>query len=339
MPSSEYPTRRATDVAYLDRDEFDPPTSLLNLPWVDCHNHAHTLSWADRENYSLAGCEGMVMVASGYHWTPYKPVEARDVQFLWDDVVNRKRAIERAHFFDTYLALGIHTGVRIEDPDDLLERMRSYADLDGVVAIGETGITPAQHAEAWDLAEQRAVVEAQMGIAADCDLPVILHTPNVGVDPDRDYRPGVGLPGYESNVELGQDPVLTGENPALEAVKIDVEAAADAGLPEERIVASHADTNNVDYLLGETDCYVSFTVGYPWLTGIDAADVANAIEAYGPERVMVDTDCANVLKTDVFSVKRAILELYRLGVDEETIRQVVYETPREVFGLGTETGD
>ncbi|WP_136602990.1 TatD family hydrolase [Salinigranum halophilum] len=330
--SSNYPTRRPTDEAYLDDASFDPPTSLLTLPWVDCHNHAHTLSFADRERYAVAGCRSMVMVASGYHWTPYKPVRSEDIRYLWDDVINRKRAIERQHFFETNLALGVHTGVRIEDPDDLLAAMADYCRLDEVVALGETGVTPAQHAEAWALDEQRAVVQAQMELAADHDLPVILHTPN-DIDDGPSYRDGVGLPGFESNVSLAREPVLTGENPALEAVKIDVAAAADAGLPEERIVASHADPNNVDYLLGETDCHVSFTVGYPWLTGVDAVDVADAIREYGPDRVMMDTDCANILRTDVFSVKKAIFELYRLGIDVDTIRKVVLENPMQVFGL------
>ncbi|WP_142859894.1 TatD family hydrolase [Salinigranum halophilum] len=330
--SSNYPTRRPTDEAYLDDASFDPPTSLLTLPWVDCHNHAHTLSFADRERYAVAGCRSMVMVASGYHWTPYKPVRCEDIRYLWDDVINRKRAIERQHFFETNLALGIHTGVRIEDPDDLLAAMAEYCRLDDVVALGETGVTPAQHAEAWALDEQRAVVQAQMELAADHDLPVILHTPN-DIDDGPRYRDGVGLPGFESNVSLAREPVLTGENPALEAVKIDVAAAAAAGLPEERVVASHADPNNVDYLLGETDCHVSFTVGYPWLTGVDATDVADAIREYGPDRVMMDTDCANILRTDVFSVKKAIFELYRLGIDVDAIRKVVLENPMRVFGL------
>lgn len=331
---SEYPTRRATDDAMLDDESFDPPSSLLNIPWIDGHNHAHTLSWEDRERYAIAGCRAMVMVASGYHWTPYKPVDAEDVRFLWDDVINRKRPIERNHLFEVGLALGVHTGVRITNPDDLLEHMARYCRREDVVALGETGVTPTQHVEAWALDEQRAVVEAQMELAADHDLPVILHTPNPGTGDGPSYRAGVGIPGYEKNLEFAQEPVITGDTPALDAVKIDIEAASDADLPQDRIVASHADPNNVDYLLGETDCYASFTVGYPWLTGVDATDVAEAIREYGPDRVMVDTDCANVLRTDVFSVKRTALELYRLGIDEAEIRQVVFENPREVFGLG-----
>lgn len=327
------PTRRPTDATHAD-GEPDLPRELLNLPWIDVHNHAHTLSWGDRERYALAGCRAMVMVASGYHWTPYKPVRATDVRYLWDDAINRRPAIERNHFVEAKLGLGIHTGVRIENPDDLLSAMDGYLDLEEVVAVGETGVTPAQHVSRWDLAEQRAVVEAQMELATDHDLPVILHTPNRSGDSGRSYRPGMGTPGYEKNPGLAQEPVIDAENPALEAVRIDVEAARDAGLAEQRVVASHADPNNTEYLMEETDCYLSYTIGHSWLVGVDAADVADAIEAYGPDRIMVDTDCANVLRTDPFALKRAVFELWRYGIDVDAIRQVVSENPRDVFGVG-----
>jgi predicted metal-dependent TIM-barrel fold hydrolase len=49
---------------------------------------------------------------------------------------------------------------------------------------------------------------------------------------------------------------------------------------------------------------------------------------------MVDTDCANVLRTDPYAVKRAIFELYRYGIEPEDIRQAVWENPRDVYGLG-----
>ncbi len=337
----EYPTVRPTDASVIDGqpdagDGVDLPTELLNLPWIDAHNHAHTLSWSDRERYALAGCRSMLMVASGYHWTPYKPVRASDVRFLWDDAINRRAAIERNHFFEAKLGLGIHTGVRIENPDELLEAMADYCALDEVVAVGETGVTPTQHVEAWDLDEQRAVVEAQMALADAHDLPVILHTPNRSVVGEgRSYRPELGTPGYEKNPGIGTEPVIEGNNPALEAVRIDVEAAHNAGLDERRVVASHADANNTGYLMSETDCYLSFTIGHSWLVGVTPADVADAIDEYGPDRIMIDTDCANVLRTDPYALKRAIFELYRYGIDVDTIRQVVLENPQEVFGLAT----
>ncbi|MGM0604623.1 MAG: TatD family hydrolase [Halobacteriota archaeon] len=330
--NSTHPTARPTDASHLQA-ESDLPTDLLNLPWIDGHNHAQTLSWDDRERYALSGCAGMVMVASGYHWTPYKPVQAADVRFLWDDAINRRAGIERNHFFQARLGLGVHTGVRIENPDTLLEAMDEYLALEAVVAVGETGVTPIQQVEAWGVDQQQAIVQAQMERADAHDLPVILHAPNTGVDENRARRPELGTPGYEKNTALAAEPVLTGENPALESVKLDIEAARDAGLDEDRIVVSHADTNNTAYLMGETDCYLSYTIGHSWLTDIDAADVADAIDTYGPDRIMVDTDCANVLRTDPYAIKRAIFDLYRYGIDPEAVRTVVWKNPRDVFGF------
>nr|WP_223301992.1 hypothetical protein [Haladaptatus sp. R4] len=48
---------------------------------------------------------------------------------------------------------------------------------------------------------------------------------------------------------------------------------------------------------------------------------------------MIDTDCANVLRTDPDAIKRAMFELYRYGIDTESIRKVVFENPRDVFGF------
>jgi predicted metal-dependent TIM-barrel fold hydrolase len=329
--TSSHPTKRPTDAAHLDDTDVELPPELLNLPWVDIHNHAHTLSWEDRERYALAGCRSMMMVASGYHWTPYKPVEADDIRFLWDDAINRRAAIQRNHFFEAKLGLGIHTGVRIENPDELLDAMDRYCELDEVIVIGETGVTPAQHVSRWDVDHQQAIVQGQMELADEHDLPVLLHTPNQSTDSKRSYRDGMGVPGYEKNTGLGAEPVIDSENPALDSVKRDVEAMRDAGLDDRQVVASHADGNNTEYLMENTDCYLSYTIGHSWLIGVDAADVANAIDEHGRERIMIDTDCANVLRTDPFALKRAIFELYRYGIDETAIRKVVLENPRDVF--------
>ncbi|TKX78604.1 hypothetical protein EXE53_20355, partial [Halorubrum sp. SD626R] len=59
-------------------------------------------------------------------------------------------------------------------------------------------------------------------------------------------------------------------------------------------------------------------------------------DEYGSDRIMVDTDCANVLRTDPFALKRAIFELYRYGIDVDDIRRVVVENPRTVFGFEEE---
>lgn len=326
---------RPTVAERVDVDASEYPTELLNLPWIDVHNHAHTLSWTDREQYALAGCQAMIMVASGNHWIPYKPARAEDFRYLWDQAIDRRVAIARNHFFDPHLAIGIQTGVRVENPQSLLDAMETYCETEAVVAIGETGIRPTQQAEAWEFDEQRAVVEGQMAVAARHDLPVILHTPSRLRGTDREYRDGIDIPGYEKLTTLDQPPVMDADRPELVATQLDIEAASAAGFPENRIVASHADPDNLDYLLAETDCYASFTIGNGWLTGVTVETVAEVIDAYGPDRIMLDTDAANVMRSDVSSIKRAMFELYRLGVEMDAIQQVVLDNPRTVFDIGT----
>ena len=318
----------------VERQAEAPPSELLNLPWVDVHNHAHTLSWSDRERFGLAGCRAMVMVASGVHWTPYDPVRPRDVEYLWDQTFKRREAMAREHAFEASLAVGVQTGVHVEDAAELVANMERYCATEEVVAVGETGVTPSQHGSPWPVDDQRAVIKAQMELADRQDLPVILHTPNRSAAGEGTYRPGFGPSGYERPTDGKSDPVLDTDDPLVDAVRMDVEAAADAGLPEHRVVASHADPDNLAYLAEETDCYLSFTVGHEWMTGVSAGTVADAIHAYGPDRIMMDTDCANVIRCDPLDYKRAVLELYRLGVDVEDIRTVVLENPREVFGVG-----
>jgi hypothetical protein len=82
-----------------------------------------------------------------------------------------------------------------------------------------------------------------------------------------------------------------------------------------------------------TNCPLAFTVGAPWLRGVDARDVAAAIEEYGPDRILVDTDLFGAMRCDPFAMKRTIFDLLRLGIAREDVRQVVYENPKSVLGL------
>ncbi|WP_121743387.1 TatD family hydrolase [Natronorubrum halophilum] len=327
----KYPTRRPTDAEYSLEESEPIPPELTSMPWIDIHNHAHTLSWNEREKFAISGCRSMVMMAAAYYWTPYKPVAPEDVRYLWDDALSRLAQIRESHLLDANVGIGIHTGARVENYEDLLDVLPDYCELEEVAAIGEIGITEAQHVAGWDLESQKDVTRRQLEIAADHDLPAILHTPADLEDVDFPDRVRGDIPGYELDLSLQQEPVLTLDYPKREAIEIDIDLKDDAGLPDEQLVLSHADKKIAPYVLENTDCYLSFTVSYPWLLGVTPTDVAEVIAEYGPDRILVETDSAGVLRSDVFAFKRTILEMYRMGLDVETIRQVVYENPRDVL--------
>ncbi|MFL9629280.1 hypothetical protein, partial [Aeromonas jandaei] len=85
-------------------------------------------------------------------------------------------------------------------------------------------------------------------------------------------------------------------NPKREAVEIDLELAEEAGLPDEQLVLSHMDRKIAPYLLENTDCYCSFTISYPWLLGVEPPHVAEIVDEYGPDRILIETDSAGVLR-------------------------------------------
>ncbi|MEY7851638.1 TatD family hydrolase [Natrarchaeobius sp. A-rgal3] len=329
--NDEYPTARP--IARVAREDAgnDDETELPNVPWVDVHNHAHTLSWGDREKYALSGCESMVTMAAGYHWTPYRPVEPADVRYLWDDALARLGGINDAHPFDASLGIGIHTGARVDRVDELLSVMPSYLELEEVDAVGEVGLTPSQHGSRWPLEEQKAVTRAQFQLAREYDLPAITHTPSDPDDVDVPFRERRRMPGYEKESSLQREPVFGSENVKRDAIEHCLELKDEAGLADDRLVLSHGTTEVAPFVLENTDCYLSFTVSYPWLLGVGARDVAAVIDEYGPERVLVETDAANVLRGDAFAFKRTIFDLYRMGIDVETIRTVVYENPQSLL--------
>lgn len=329
----QYPTKRPTDAEHTSESEHSFPPELTTLPWIDVHNHAHTLSWNDRERFALSGCHAMVMMAAAYYWTPYKPVAPDDVRYLWDDALNRLDPIRQSHIFDARLGIGIHTGARVDDVDELLSVMPEYLALDEVAAVGEIGITAAQHVSRWDLESQTLVMRRQLELAREYDLPAIVHTPPNLDDVDIPYRERGPIPGYELNMDLQQEPAIEAENAKRAATELDIELKDDTGLPDDQLVLSHADRHIAPLVLENTDCYLSFTISYPWLLGVTARDVAAVVEEYGPDRVLIETDSAGILRSDVFSFRRAIFDLYRLGLEVDTIRQVVYENPQRVLGL------
>jgi hypothetical protein len=328
MPS-DYPTKRPIGVAPGDRtrgERYDP--AVANIPWIDSHQHTHTLSWSDRETFELTGAEALIAIASSYYWSPYRPVQPDDVRFLWDDALRRATQIADSHFFDQYLAIAVHTWSRVEEWETLLDVLPAYCELDEVVAIGETGIESIQHTEQWPLEEQREVVAAQMDVARETGLPVIVHTPGGS---DKGSLPLWHEGRYEEADANFADPVLDPDDPKLEATEIDVELADEVGLPDQQVVVDHADPSIVPFVMENTDCYLNFTL--TWFRTVDVGDVAETIRTYGPDRVMIDTDLLGPMKGDPFTMKRAIFDLVRAGIDPDDVRQVVYENPKDVFGI------
>jgi len=83
---------------------------------------------------------------------------------------------------------GIHPHVAERATDDDFARIRALADEPEVVAIGETGLDFHYDNSPRDV--QRRVFERQLAIAADCDLPVVVHSRSADDDTAAMIRNG-----------------------------------------------------------------------------------------------------------------------------------------------------
>lgn len=306
-----------------------PSPADAAIPWIDIHQHTQSLTWNDREKFDLSGGRAAVMIAAGYYWTPYRPVAADDIRFLWDDALRRAETFRRNHVYDQYVAVGVHTWTRVEDPEAILADLPDYCELDEVVAIGETGIESTQHTSAWDLDGQRPVIREQCHIARETGLPILIHTPGSS----KGDMPAWYADRYEEEDESFTPSVLDSPATKRDAVEIDLDIAEEAGLPQKQMVIDHANPDIAPRILEETGCYLSFTVGAEWLRGVTADDVADVIRSYGPDRILLDTDLFGAMRTDPFAMRRTILALLGLGIDPSAVRKVVYENPKDLLNI------
>lgn len=323
------PTARSIGIPDASQLADTPSTSAdAQIPWIDVHQHTQSLTWNDRDKFDLSGAQAVVMIAASYYWSPYRPVSPDDVRFLWDDAIRRAEVFSRCHFYDQYVAVGIHTWAKVTDYETLLEVLPDYAALDSVVAIGETGIEVTQHTSAWSLADQREAVAAQMRIARDVGLPIILHTPGS----DKGDMPAWHADRYEEMNASFTEPVLDPATAKADAVDICLDLKDEVGLSDDQVLIDHGSPEIAPAVLETTDCYLGFSVSAGWLRGLDIGDVAAVIKEYGPEQILLDTDLAGAMRNDPFAMKQAILDLLRLGVEPAAVRQVVYENPLDLIG-------
>lgn len=339
--SEEGPTRRSLG-RFRDEDVgFDqelPPDAAF-IPWIDIHQHGHEGSWNTRHEFDISGGLATVMVSNAAHSAPYRPMTASDLQFLWDSTLRRSHAISRSHFFDAYVAVGIHTTrTQTKNYEELLDILPAYTELEKVVAIGEIGISlnTVQVAEPWTLDEQKEVVASQMEIARDTDTPVLIHTPKVMKREGDKFVRGKTEGGHNLSVsnDLPAEQTLNPETAKIDAVQMDIELADQVGISDELLVVDHAEEEIVPFVMDNTNCYLGFTLyGHPEDNHPDIEVVADTIEEYGPDRIVIDTDTGGVAEHRPFALKEIILDLLRLDIPPEDVRQVVYENPREILGL------
>jgi len=174
----------------------------------------------------------------------------------------------------------------------VIDALPRFLAREGVVAMGELGY------DEQTAAEDKAL-RAQIELAKEFDLPIMIHTPH------RDKRPGT-LRTMDVLKEHGFDPA--------------------------RCVIDHNNEETIREVF-ERGYWCAFSI-YP-NTKMGSERMAAIVESYGPERLIVDSACDWGVSDPLAVAKTARLMAQR-GVSADAIHQVVYANALAVYGLNTE---
>lgn len=251
--------------------------------------HIHMTSRTTKDYEEMAR-EGIVAVVEPAFWVgqPRTHVGTFEDYFLsllgWE----RFRASQFGILHFCTLALNPKEANNPAVAQGVLDMLPRYLEKDGVVAIGEIGFDDQTEAE-----EQYFV--AQMKLAMDFDLPVLIHTPH------RDKKRGT-----ERSLALVKE----------------------VGIPEERVLIDHNTEETLPLVLA-TGCWAGHSL-YPY-TKMDEARMIALVRRYGGARILMNS-AADWGISDPLKVPKTVKMMRDSHIPEDTIQTIVWENPMEFFG-------
>lgn len=171
---------------------------------------------------------------------------------------------------------------------EVLAEVPRYLLKDGVVAVGEVGydsMTP----------EEDEVFAAQLQMAREAELPVLVHTPH------RDK--------------------LAGTRRTLDVV-------AESGLPPEQVLVDHLNETNVA-LVRDAGAWAGFSI-YPD-TKMDEDRMVAILQEFGTERMIVNS-AADWGRSDPLKTAKTGHAMLAAGFSEDDVDQVLWRNPVAFYG-------
>ncbi|HLB12981.1 MAG TPA: TatD family hydrolase [Dehalococcoidia bacterium] len=130
--------------------------------------------------------------------------------------------------------------------------------------------------------------------------------------------------------DLGKPCVVhTPEKNKAEIARLVMEVISQVAISLDQVVIDHVDTRIADAVRG-FGSWMGLSV-QPFK--ISDKEAASLVQAYGSDRVMLDSDLASGV-SDVLSIPKAIFEMKSAGISAEEIRKVTYENAASFYRVG-----
>jgi predicted metal-dependent TIM-barrel fold hydrolase len=256
------------------------------MHFFDPHIHMTSRTTDDYEAMASAGIVGIVEPA---FWLGQPRTQVGSFIDYFSALIGWERFRAKQFGIAHYCTMGLNPK-EANDPrvaDAVLELLPRYLQKDGVVAVREIGfddITPA---------EEKAFA-AQMELAKNANLPVLIHTPH------RDKKKGTER--------------------TLAVVR-------ESGVPEELVLIDHNNEETLP-LVKETGCWAGHSV-YPE-TKMTEARMVDLLKRYGLTRMIVNS-AADWGKSDPLKVPKTAEAMRGAGFSSADIQQVLFENPVRFF--------
>jgi predicted metal-dependent TIM-barrel fold hydrolase len=258
----------------------------VTLRILDPHIHMTSRTTDDYEAMYTAGVRAVVEPA---FWLGQPRTSVGSFTDYFDSLLGWER-FRAAQFGIRHHATIALNPKEANDPRlrEVLAEVPRYLLKDGVVAVGEVGydsMTP----------EEDEVFAAQLQMARDAELPVLVHTPH------RDK--------------------LAGTRRTLDVVR-------ESGLAPERVLVDHLNETNVA-LVRDAGAWAGFSI-YPD-TKMDEDRMVALLQEYGTERMIVNS-AADWGRSDPLKTAKTGRAMLAAGFTDDDVDQVLWRNPVEFYG-------
>lgn len=257
------------------------------MKMFDHHIHMTSRTTTDYQNMADAG---IVAIIEPAFWLGQPRTHVGSFEDYFLSLVGWERFRARQFGIHHFCTIGLNPK-ETNNPDvadGVMELLPIYLEKESCVGVGEIGFddqTP----------EETRLFEAQMQLAVDFDLPVLIHTPH------RDKKAGT---------------IRT-----IDLVKA-------SGIEPGRVLIDH---NNEETLAATLDssCWAGHSI-YPH-TKMDEGRMAALVQQYGTERITINS-AADWGVSDPLKVPKTVTAMREAGISEGDIKTVVWDNPVAFFG-------
>jgi predicted metal-dependent TIM-barrel fold hydrolase len=267
---------------------------------MDAHLHSEGLNNNSLQLMALSGIKAVINMVAIPEVVPgiNKDFSPEAIFEYCDRVIDYRAWLTKQYFmFDTYVCVAISMAGVPRRYKEALDKLKTYIrERDQVVGIGEIGFEP-DSPTCSNFKVQEELIVTQLEIAKQYGKHVCFHTP-------------------------------MNEKPKW--FKLYLSMIKEAGLEPAKIIIDHADETIVK-MVNESGCYAGITVQPRRKVG--AIDAAKMINTGDRNKIFVNSDSSLKYESDTLAVPKTAFEMKKLGINESEIEKVLWENPRQAYGL------